>query len=196
VKIEDAMDVHSPKDGFVVELKVKMGMKVAANDPLLTMDTDDEDRNIERVHKMERVRALMAAQYESPELEVTRRIAQIAVEVADNSIEGKKALFDSQSQNVLHGVGTAEFQVAEADYKNALLAKEKATNDLKKFEFAIARHNAINEVVKNFMEYEDQILQTKRKRFHVLAPTSGVVSALLVGVNSFAARGQSLLVIK
>jgi len=190
------MDVHSPKDGFVVELKVKMGMKVAANDPLLTMDTDDEDRNIERVHKMERVRALMAAQYESPELEVTRRIAQIAVEVADNSIEGKKALFDSQSQNVLHGVGTAEFQVAEADYKNALLAKEKATNDLKKFEFAIARHNAINEVVKNFMEYEDQILQTKRKRFHVLAPTSGVVSALLVGVNSFAARGQSLLVIK
>jgi len=76
------MKVRSPKSGFVIQLFVKDQEHVAVGSPLLQMDSDAEDRYMSHLEILEKMRELKAAQYIGPEVEVTRSLAQVAVDTS------------------------------------------------------------------------------------------------------------------
>ena len=189
------MDIFSPKDGFVVELIVAEGAPVKPGTHLLKMDTDDEDRDKERLAKMENVRLQMAAQYTGRELSLSKRLAEIAMEMAKYSVETLPGYIQNVKDWVEAGrLSPGDIFNAETEYSQAILNLEKAQIDLQKFEFAVARHLAINSIIKNYMAKESQYLELKRNRLTVLAPVSGKVK-FQVAVNSFAELGGRLLTI-
>ncbi len=76
------MKVCSPKDGFVIDVHVRDGDIVSVGQQLLNMDLDEEARDEARLDKMENIRKQMAAQYEGPELDLSRHLAEISVKLA------------------------------------------------------------------------------------------------------------------
>jgi hypothetical protein len=122
------------------------------------MDTADEERDKARIIKMEDVRALMAAQYSGPELEVSRRLAEIGIEIAQHDVEAKEAVWSQVKRDVQLGTARLkEFAPVEAEYNNARLALEKARLELKRFDFATARHQQINAVVETYIRLEKTV---------------------------------------
>jgi multidrug resistance efflux pump len=194
----DFMVVCSPKDGFVVEItpEAMNGLPVPAGKHLLTLDTDDELRSQARITKMESVRRLMAEQYQGAELETSRRLAIITVEVSAELARHKQAvLSERQMQHKIGVVNSTSLSDAEAQYNQARLDLEKSELALKQFDFATLRHKNVNELVETYMQQEHHHIETKINRLKVLSPIRGTVS-LRVAVNSFAELGSVLLEIE
>ena len=138
----------------------------------------------------------MAAQYMGSELDVTRRLAEIAVDLAKEDVNAKKVALDQKRGERDLGTLPSPFLVsAQTEYNKALLAQEKAQLELKRLDFAIDRHQKINELVQSYMQLEEKVCDIKRERLKVLAPAGGHIS-LRVALNSFAELGSVLLVIK
>lgn len=191
------MEVCSPKDGLVVLVSVTDGQEVVKGQPLLQMDTIDEDRDRDKLTKLETIRKLMAAQYEGEELVAARRLAQIAVELAENVRKTKDVLYHKNVtaiELIDDPIMWADFVIEQGktDYPNSKLNVEKAELQLKQFDFAISRHKAMNIAVQTYIQSQLETLEKKRKLLTVIAPVGGRVS-LRVDQNSFAELGSVLL---
>ena len=159
------MDIFAPKHGFVVELLVGQGDHVKIGKPLLRMDTDQEDRDRERLAKTERVRKEMAAQYAEPELGLSRRLAEISVELAKHVIETFPLdIQDTKDAITIGGRTSADLAKVESKYSQAILDLEKASIELHKFQYAVNRHLSINAIVKDYMDHEALSLDLIRSR--------------------------------
>jgi pyruvate/2-oxoglutarate dehydrogenase complex dihydrolipoamide acyltransferase (E2) component len=190
------MDICSPKDGFVVALLVDNEALVHPGHHLLTMDTDDEDRDKARLVKMESVRLQMAQQYSGPELDLSRSLTQISVDLAQEAVTDYGDLLKHVQGNADLGKATLDELVpVTLQYNQAVINLKKAQLELKKFEFAVARHVEINSIIDKYMAQESSTLDIKRGRLTVLAPISGKVK-LQTAVNSFSELGGVLLTIE
>jgi hypothetical protein len=81
------MEVRSPKDGFVVATPIGDGKSVSIGQHILTFDSMDEDKQHEKIEKMELMRQAHMAQYQDPALAVSREILGFAISIADQEVQ-------------------------------------------------------------------------------------------------------------
>jgi pyruvate/2-oxoglutarate dehydrogenase complex dihydrolipoamide acyltransferase (E2) component len=173
------MDVCSPKNGFVTEVFVSNGQHVEVGAPLLQMDTDAEDRALERLRITEQARQIRSAKYQGEELELMRTIASLTVASAQASSDESSKL----------GLGVKALSTAAALNKNAY---EKTLQHKKELEYSINRYLKIDRLGEEANRGYSEYLAKRKSRMKLLAPVAGKVR-LMVGQNSFAAVGTILL---
>jgi multidrug resistance efflux pump len=186
------MDVCSPKDGFVVSLFVKDGQAVKSGELLLQLDSASEDRNLERVQTAESVRAIRAAQYTGPQLEVLRQIAQAAIDMAAARLEPLQAAYTVAMRQEQLGVNTTLDRLErEADRLLAEAELARAQAQQKKLEFSVQRHADTDALAKLFTKDEKAFYLKRKELLAIKAPKSGRVK-LHLAQGSFAEIGSIL----
>jgi multidrug resistance efflux pump len=177
----------------VTEVFVHQGQQINVGTPMFQMDTDAEDMALKRVQTSESVRAIRSAQYAGPQLEVVRDLAKLAVEKATANLVPAKFASGHAQAEIIGGVAQQPQTAIEA-VKNQLaqIELDQAKDQQKQLEFAIERHNKIDDLAKQLSQEQEAFLNRKRERLTVRAPHQGRVKSLLVGKGSFAELGSIL----
>jgi len=186
------MDVCAPKDGFVAELFIVDGALLKAADPVLRMDSDSEDRSLERLATAESIRILKAAQYEGSELELLQTIAKIAVNLADQKViqTGIEAAHAPKRKDL--GIGTSDAVVmAESAHAESKLEQLRAVTQQTQLAEAIKRHHEMNDLISRQNASQKDFILRKKELLKVNAPIAGSAK-LLVSKGSFAELGSVL----
>jgi multidrug resistance efflux pump len=188
----DDMEICSPKDGFVVSLLVKDGQPVKSGELLLQLDSAQEDRHLERVQTAESVRAIRAAQYTGPQLEVLRSIAQAAIDIATAKAKASLVRYEYAARNTQIGINTtADSREKEAEHLLAQAELARAQAQQKQLEFAVQRHVETDALARRFSENEKAFFTKRRELLAINAPRDGRVK-LRVAQGSFAELGSVL----
>jgi multidrug resistance efflux pump len=174
------MDVCSPKNAFVTEVFVINGGHVEIGAPLVQMDTDAEDRALERLRLTEHARQLRSAQYQGEELQLLLNIAQLTVDSAQSRSD--------TSAKPGPGVAQATAVMNKNDY-------QKAVQRQRQLGYSLKRYAAIDELAQEMNREQIDYITKRRDRLKLVAPSAGKVR-LMVGKNSFAALGSVLLQIE
>jgi pyruvate/2-oxoglutarate dehydrogenase complex dihydrolipoamide acyltransferase (E2) component len=192
-----AMDVCSPKDGFVIKLLVNQGQQVSYGAQLLQMDVDHEDRALARLRLLERARQIRSSQYQGEQLALVRKVAELAVNTAEANREAaevrKKALMDQVRSGTWNS--GYDLNATAAAITQTLDAHSKAVVQQQQLEYSIRRHVDIDTLAQEMNESQEAYIRSRIERMTVLAPVAGNVH-LLVGEHSFAELGSVLLTIQ
>jgi multidrug resistance efflux pump len=188
-----AMNICSPKDGFVIKLLVHEGSKVDGGAALLEMDNDWEMRSLESLRVREAVRQINYAQYTGEQLDFARSIAKTALVAAETQRKLATKLRDLIAKQISVGTTDAS-QHFQFDMKQTqpTFDRDRALSDQKQLEYSIERHTKIHELAKGLNEYKAAYLKGRMERLKISAPISGHVK-LRVQQGSFAELGSTLL---
>jgi multidrug efflux pump subunit AcrA (membrane-fusion protein) len=190
------MNICSPENGFVVEIRVQDGASVTAGTVLVRMDTDKEEKHAQRLATMQAIRDVMARKYSGDQLDAQRKLAQVSVDITSSVYTNLYTIYLSYAA-MYQQTGTADMnQVLErlASAQTAQMDSEKAKSQQQKLEFSISNWLATNDLVKAHMEFERTYIEAKKARMQIAAPIAGKV-ALQVAVGSFVKRGHVILTI-
>lgn len=188
------MDICAPKDGFVVKLFVRDHDQVQIGKPLLTMDSEAEDRSAEHMQKMESAREIWQAQYTGPQLDLLREIAKLAVDLASEKVtEAQAKLIRPQALAVSGAVpDVSDFQVAKSEHAQSLLEVKRAQAQQMQLEYAVTRHAETSALLKQMSDNQLEFIARKKERLSIASPSGGRVK-LKVAEGSFAKRGSVLV---
>ena len=109
------MDICSPKDGFVVKIWPKEGDSVEFNLPILQMDSEDEDKALERLKYIEAARKIRSAQYTGAQLKLLQDSAKLAIDKATATLE---------TNNRANQEAEEQYHLGRVTLIGALLAKQ------------------------------------------------------------------------
>jgi len=186
------MEFFSPKDAFVAEIFVSDKSHVKAGTLIIQLDSEEEEKQGTRVKTMQSVRELMASQYTGHELANTRRLAEIAVHLAEQTIKVRTDELNVIESNYRAGkVQTVDYTRALVARDTATLQLEKAKTELAKFDFGVARNQKISDLIKQYTAFEEQYVATRRAHLQIASPLKGIVS-LAVAKGSFVELGGAL----
>jgi multidrug resistance efflux pump len=187
------MDICCPKDGFVTKVLVMDGKQVLKNTLLLQIDSELEDRMMDRVATREATRAIRAAQFTGEQLQLLKTIAQLGVDMSTESLREIQRNYDLSSRLAIAGsFPEPNLRPMEHDLTMAKLALTRAQAQAKQLEYAATRHQQIDRFAKALSDSEKQFILDKKKRLGIVAPSDGKLR-LLVAEGSFAELGSVLL---
>ncbi|MEI6297934.1 MAG: hypothetical protein WCO84_09965 [bacterium] len=192
------MFIESPKDGFIAEILVTENSVVKAGTKILRFNSDEEEKEQSRTKTLEYTRITMLKRLDPKQLQTSRRIAEIAIELAQKNIEIKKSLATFYQNGAMLGKGddaVANASKYENEYEQAVLEKEKAEMQLKILDFTKDIDLEVDTILKAQFAKELTFLENKIKRLEILAPIDGNIK-LLVSVGSFVKLGNIIAEIK
>ena len=184
----------SPKDGYVVSLFVQSGDYVIEHQPILNMDTDDEDISILRTSTVGGIRQVLAEKLSSEQLQLAQRLAQITVDAAALTRTSKVNIRDLTNDFVKEPSPLVRAQNSAA-VPTASIALEKAQLELLQLNYHTTSSSEINEAAKEHIRQELAFLSAQKSRLQMKAVKSGRVS-LFVDKGSFMKQGEPLLTIE
>lgn len=191
------MEITAPKDGFVVEVLFDEGKEVKGGTPLIRMDDYEESREENRLKTMQLVRGITAEQLTGKQFEINKKLAQIAVDLAAETLRIAEKRLAAYKEGAEIGAMTVVMTVldAESNRNLAALQKAKAEAQLQQFDLTIDGSRRINEAIEAHMAYEKTVIERQKSSVVILAPVPGKVS-FRVGKGSFAELGSVLAVIE
>jgi multidrug efflux pump subunit AcrA (membrane-fusion protein) len=149
------MEIRAPKDGYISGILVQEAVHVQAGAAVAQMDDVEEKLKLARVANLEQLRTIVAKRLTSPAIDTTRRLAQIAIELAklDEHIANEgKALADVGAQ-----LGTRSLQDASVQHdvcSKAALATETAGKQLTMLEYVVNEATSVNTLVAMHLQNE------------------------------------------
>lgn len=188
----DEMQILSPKDCYVLTVAVRGGATLAQGDLILELDSEQEDRTLERLALAQSFLDLQQQAMSDKQIEVRRRILHSTIDVSKNFLDNANVIAAAARNNYRAGQNqiynflspqSAAFR-AEAEWKRA-----QAALDLFEFNVAQARqklHLALEQIPK-----EKANVTAQKSRLQVRSPVSGKVE-LFCYSGSFAAKGAVL----
>jgi multidrug resistance efflux pump len=190
------MKVRSPKSGFVMQLFVKDQEHVAVGSPLLQMDSDAEDRYTSHLEILDKMRELKASQYIGPEVEVTRSLAQVAVDTSAKRAKDESEVYGYYVQLAKQGVANiVQYAPAESTFEQARWEHTRAEGQQQRLEFSISRYIQLNDLAKKWNMDQRAFVALRKARLKVLAPITGKVS-VFVAEGSYAKYGNVIMEVK
>lgn len=190
------LNIRSPKNGFVIKLFVSDNETVKAGARLLQMDSEIEDKYSRHLQVLETMREVRAAKYTGPELEVLRTAAKLSVDTSADRLKSASQIEFIAKARAVKGLldwpdyyNTASLK-AQAEWEHG-----RAEAQQKELEFAVARHNQLNDIAKNWNDDQQAYIAKRKSHLTVLSPIDGNVK-LLIGEGSFAKHGNVILEIE
>jgi|GEM_PF-2637654 len=195
-----SLDIRSPKDCYVISLSVKNGATVAAGNTICQLDSDDEDRALEKLRATKALLDLEQMKL-SPEVVLKqRRLLEIASSVAEaylqlaytkNREDRQWAMDVSMLPTTVVGdeqplMGT--IHQSSAAITKALAEVEKANLAVERFDFSAAQSASKFALISAQLPAEQQRIMTDKARLAIVSPINGTVS-LNIANGSFLSKG-------
>lgn len=197
IQADNSANVSSKINAKVIQLKVDVGSKVNAGDPIIYLDTKDLEAQLNQAEA-----SVATAQANLDKTKAGSRSEQIAssqalVEGAKTAYEVAKKNYDRQKQ-LLQGGNTAQVNLEQAEQ---VLASTKAQYDSAAQSLAMLQNgstqvdiNAVAATVKQ-AEATVEIAKTSISYATITAPISGTVTAKNINEGEMSGVGQPLITI-
>ena len=184
------MQVLAPKSGYIAAVAAREGDNVQAGFVVAQMDTTANELLLTRLASIDALREIYAKRLRSPAIDLARRLAQIAIDIA--RIQQTDAATAGAKANVVASL-SGEHRMERFDYKLASdlapLQRETAEKNLALFEYLIAEVNSINTLIKAHVQTEATAATALRDSLSFKALNSGVVH-LSVQAGWFVHKGE------
>jgi multidrug resistance efflux pump len=192
------LKISSPKSGFVLDVFVKQNGTIEAGQPIVQLDSRDEAKDLLHAQTLEGVRKAMLERLSDEQLKISRRIAQIACDLAKQDQTIKQIAFDKFIAQIPSGMkglpDIPEGKTLEADLSKAKLEVERAQLQLQVFDYTNQTDVHVDELLSAQFPKDVQYYQDKMDRLKVTSPAAGHVK-LAVAVGSFVKEGDEIATI-
>lgn len=197
IQADNSANVSSKINAKVLQLKVDIGTKVTAGDPIIYLDTKDIEAQLKQAKA-----SVSTAQANLDKTKSGSRSEQIASSQA--LVEGAKTAYDVAQKNyerqkqLLQGGSTAQVNLEQAEQ---VLANTKAQYDSASQNVTMLQNGAtqsdINAVAATVKQAEAAVDTVKTSLSYgvIIAPISGTVTAKNVNEGEMSGIGQPLVTI-
>jgi multidrug resistance efflux pump len=190
--------IRAPKDGFVTETLVASGAAIDLAQPIIQMDTSDEDRMSQRlvmatslVEIEKKSLSLENIHRQRKSLELAKTLAESYVKLAEQN----KTQADADLRvgfPLLNGTTPAiEAMTAQVRLDRAHKEVERTKIALENFDFAIAQAKSRQETVDAQIKAETDTLKFKKDMLTLKAPAKGRVNLTCIA-GQFVMKGDIL----
>lgn len=197
IQADSSANVASKINARVIELKVDVGTKVNAGDPIIYLDTKDIEAQLKQAEA-----AVVTAQANLDKITAGSRTEQIAAQQA--SVNGLKTAYDIAQKNydrqkaLLQSGSTAQINVEQAEQ---VLSSAKAQYDSAVQNLNILQNgatqsdiNAVSATVKQ-AQAAVELAKTSLSYGIITAPISGTVTTKNINEGEMSGIGQPLVTI-
>jgi len=168
--------LRSPRNGYVASILVKDGTQVIAGASLVSLDSKDEDRALERIALAQALLALQVASISGDQVEARREILKSTVEIADAHVNYayKNASYQdlSYKQGLTDGPHTWQATAANA---RATAEQERANISSQLFEVNLAQVKTKLELLTKAISKEQEEMTIRKARLTIQSPVPGKV---------------------
>jgi len=185
--------IAAPKDCFVVEVFPKDNHPISFNDKIAILDSEDEDRGIERISLAMQFIALQEeCIFDSP-MNIRREILQSTLEVARAYLQYARLRIDDEYSHMAGGTSDGSFNLRQgmAAQIRAEAEVNRASSALDLFDFNVSQARQKLGLIKAAIPKEQAALTIKKNRLNLISPVTGRVS-LHCYKGSFLKKGDVL----
>lgn len=190
--VRQPLELVSPKDAFVTDLFVRSGSIVKAGDKVCQLDTEAEDRAMERVALAQALLALEDAKLTDANVASRRKVLEIAKEVADAYERFASEKVAKEQMDFSLGLTLTIFITqASAAQAKAQAEVEKSMIALQRFDFAIQQLKQKQSLLEDQLKKEQARINAEKARLTIVAPVDGTIS-LLTAKDCFVKTGHAI----
>ena len=188
------VSIMTPKDCYVTELLVADGAKVSAGQSIAALDTDEEDRVIDRISLAAKLLSLQEDAISDHQITIRRNVFVSTVNVARLYLDYATDRYDTERAkiidvpNLIPAPGTAitpdtfgdqtfklVLQQAAAVVMRAKAEVDRANSALELFDFNVAQARAKLALIKSQLPKEKTGIDDRKKRLSITAPVAGSI---------------------
>ena len=201
-KAASGFKLMSPKDAFILSVSAAAGSQVKVGDVVCQLDTEDEDRALDRISLAQALLALEDIKLTAANVASRRQVLELANTTAQaySTFAKFKYELDDTAVNGLHfpiepgdSPGDAEIGVQQdiAAMTKANSELTKTTLALQRFDFTIQQLKQKQTLLEAQLSKEKDRVTADKARMTIVAPVAGIIS-LNVAANCFVEKGSYL----
>ena len=183
--------ICSPKSGVIRHVFVANGSALQTGDAICNLDSDDEDRALDRLQALEDLYKIEARVLEPEIVEGRRRFLELNLETARAYVQFAKAKAMSAAiQLMFTPIDQLQTQTAAALIK-ANAEETKALKQLELFDFSIKQAKERMALVKTQLDKERKFINSQHTRLQIKSPARGKIH-LKIASGSFVELGHAI----
>jgi multidrug resistance efflux pump len=199
IKAAPSISIRAPRDCYVATLLVANNTQVATGTRLLSIDTGEEDRALERVGLAEQILSLQAESVSDAQIEIRRQVLNSTVDIAKAYLQysGDK-VFTLQLEidtlgTTFNDPNTPKLTLgqAKAAFSRAQAELSRATLSLSLFETNVSQVRKKLALISAAITKEREALSASKARLTIQAPTDGHI-VFLCTKGIFVSKGDVL----
>ena len=195
VEAEVQQIVTSPISSRIMAVHHRVGDRVEAGDPLLSLDLQQATDNYQKAVEEEKMRRLKLVQLEAGQ---QTRLADLGmrIKVAETAVSSRLRQLRGEEQLDSIGSGTTErVRQAQADYETARLELEQLRQQLRGEQTSARAEREVQELELQVFRQELTALGRTLEQAQIRAPRSGTLTSLHSSVGAQVSPGEQLAVV-